>query len=205
MRTFAQKPKFAQQTKPAKSTKRGWTLSGRSHEVNSILHLQRTIGNQAVQRLLQTNVELSQSGAATTASTRFGRGFSQLPIPRSTPVRVQPKLTVNTPGDMYEQEADRVAEQVMRMPEPRLRGICACGGGCPRCRNEGEGKKELQVQRLEASSRSEVEVPPSVDEVLHSPGQALEAGARKFMETRYGQDFSQVRVHTDAKASDSAR
>ncbi len=34
------------------------------------------------------------------------------------PATVQAKLVVNEPGDKYEQEADRVAEQVMRMPEP---------------------------------------------------------------------------------------
>lgn len=32
---------------------------------------------------------------------------------------LQAKLTVNTPGDKYEQEADRVADRVLRMPEPR--------------------------------------------------------------------------------------
>src|SRR5262249_41037940 len=31
---------------------------------------------------------------------------------------IQAKLTVNRPGDKFEQEADRVAETVMRMPEP---------------------------------------------------------------------------------------
>ena len=38
---------------------------------------------------------------------------------------IQRKLTVNAPGDAYEQEADRVAEQVMRMPEP--------GDSCDAC------------------------------------------------------------------------
>ncbi len=33
---------------------------------------------------------------------------------------LQAKLRINQPGDRYEQEADRVAEQVMRMPEPGL-------------------------------------------------------------------------------------
>jgi len=33
---------------------------------------------------------------------------------------IQAKLKVNQPGDVYEQEADRVAEQVMRMPEPQV-------------------------------------------------------------------------------------
>jgi hypothetical protein len=31
---------------------------------------------------------------------------------------VQPKLTISTPGDPFEQEADRIADQVMRMPQP---------------------------------------------------------------------------------------
>ncbi len=33
---------------------------------------------------------------------------------------LQAKLTVNPPGDIYEQEADRVAETVLRMPAPRV-------------------------------------------------------------------------------------
>jgi Domain of unknown function (DUF4157)/Novel toxin 16 len=38
--------------------------------------------------------------------------------PREAPGMAQAKLTVNEPGDMYEQEADRVADQVMTMPLP---------------------------------------------------------------------------------------
>lgn len=33
--------------------------------------------------------------------------------------RPQTKLTIGPPGDAYEQEADRVADQVMRMPDVR--------------------------------------------------------------------------------------
>lgn len=33
---------------------------------------------------------------------------------------LQAKLTVGAPDDVYEREADRVADEVMRMPEPRL-------------------------------------------------------------------------------------
>jgi len=38
---------------------------------------------------------------------------SQLPL-------LQPKLTINEPGDKYEKEADRMADSVMRMPEPTI-------------------------------------------------------------------------------------
>jgi peptidoglycan hydrolase-like protein with peptidoglycan-binding domain len=37
-----------------------------------------------------------------------------------TQIPIQAKLRVGQPNDQYEQEADRVAEQVMRMPEPGL-------------------------------------------------------------------------------------
>jgi hypothetical protein len=33
---------------------------------------------------------------------------------------IQAKLRISEPGDIYEQEADRVADQVMRMPEPAI-------------------------------------------------------------------------------------
>ncbi len=49
------------------------------------------------------------------------------------------------------------------------------------------------------------DVSPIVQRVLGSPGQPLDAGTRVFMEPRFGHDFSQVRVHADTKAAESAR
>ncbi|MEK7810856.1 MAG: DUF4157 domain-containing protein, partial [Pseudomonadota bacterium] len=49
------------------------------------------------------------------------------------------------------------------------------------------------------------EAPQIVHEVLTSPGQPLDPTTRVFMESRFGHDFSQVRVHTDAPAAESAR
>jgi hypothetical protein len=43
-----------------------------------------------------------------------------------------------------------------------------------------------------------------VKDVLNSPGQPLDSETRNFMEPRFGRDFSQVRVHTDAQAAKSA-
>ena len=57
-----------------------------------IIHLQQTIGNQAVQGRMHSNTEFN-----------FGK------------IGIQPKLKISQPGDIYEQEADRVAEQVMTM------------------------------------------------------------------------------------------
>ena len=205
MRTFAQKPKAPQQATPAKPTRPARSHFGQSPEVNSILHLQRTIGNQALQRMLQTHVEKSEARSTAAAPPRFAHDFSR--IPAHSHAGIQPKLMVNTPGDIYEQEADRVADQVMRMPEPQLQRACACGGACPRCQTEQpEHRHErLQTLRIGSSELGKTAVPPNVDEALRSAGQPLDPSARAFMQSRFGHDFSQVRVRADARAGDSAR
>jgi len=48
-------------------------------------------------------------------------------------------------------------------------------------------------------------VPPIVREVLGSSGRALDQTDRTIMESRFGHDFSQVRIHTDARAAESAQ
>lgn len=85
-----------------------------------------------------------------------------------------------------------------------LQRKCSCGGAagvdgeCVECR-----KKRLQ--RRASNSVEPTTVPFIVHEVLRSPGQPLDPATRAFMELRFGHDFSQVRVHADAKAAESAR
>ncbi len=62
----------------------------------------------------------------------------------------------------------------------------------------------LQRQAIDGA-RSMSSVPPIVHDTLQSPGQPFDHAMRAFFEPRFGQDFSAVRVHTDAKAADSAR
>jgi Domain of unknown function (DUF4157) len=131
------------------------------------------------------------------------------PQPRdpSRNIRLQAKLTVNAPGDIYEQEAERVSAQVMRAPEPKLQRTCPCGGGCPRCQSEqpGQGQERAHTEHAHSSEHGASAVPHIVHEVLRSPGQPLDSTTRAFMEPRFGQDFSHVRVHTDERAAESAR
>src|SRR3954451_5289498 len=47
-------------------------------------------------------------------------------------------------------------------------------------------------------------VPSIIHEVAHSAGQPLDSTTRGFMESRFGHDFSRVRVHSDARAAESA-
>jgi hypothetical protein len=110
-------------------------------------------------------------------------------------------------ADSYEQEADRLSEQVMRASEPQPHSACPCGGGCPGCRAEqlGQEQTRLQTKRVQASDTEQNAVPPIVNEVSHSSGQPLESTTRDLMESRFGHDFSNVRIHTSAQANDAAR
>ena len=87
-----------------------------------------------------------------------------------------------------------------------LQRKCACGthtiggGECGDCE-----KKARRLQRRAAPGRRDVEeVPEAVHDVLRSHGSPLDSSARTFFESRFGQDFSNVRVHTDARAAESA-
>ena len=149
MRTFAQKPKAAQQTQSLKPARPSRAFASQSREVSSILHLKRIIGNQAEQRVLLANGQAREDSAISSVSPRFVHDFSQIPVHGNAYTDIQPKLRVNYPGDKYEQEAD----QVGRMPELQLQLASSCGGGGPRCQTKQPGYKHesLQPKRIGTS------------------------------------------------------
>jgi hypothetical protein len=63
----------------------------------------------------------------------------------------------------------------------------------------------MTVQRHAADRTEHCTAPPIVRDVLRSTGQPLDQATRAFMEQGFGHDFSCVRLHTDARAVDSAR
>jgi hypothetical protein len=146
---------------------------------------------------------LHDTPATTARSTVPGAGheFSRISVLADTGPAIQTKLTVGEVGDKYEQEADRVAEQVMRAPEP-AKDDCSCGGTCDACQDKSP--KRVQAKPLQAEGPEAGAAPPVVQEALATPGAPLDPASRAFMEPRFGHDFSQVRVHTDPLASESA-
>ena len=123
---------------------------------------------------------------------------------------IQAKLTVGSPGDQFEQEADRMADTVMRMPAPQadqslpITPVTAAPvqRKCAQC-EEDEGK--LQRKEAGQDTSASATAPPVVHQTLNSPGQPLSPATRAFFEPRFGYDFSQVRTHTGAEAETSAR
>jgi hypothetical protein len=106
----------------------------------------------------------------------------------------------------YEQEADRISQQVMYMPDARLQRDGKSGGSRAgdRARRPSQDHDCFQTMRIGLDSSRDAPVPPIVHEALASAGRPLDPSARAFMEPRFGHDFSRVRVHTDHTAARSA-
>ena len=103
--------------------------------------------------------------------------------------RLQTKLSIGASNDPLEQEADRVADQVLAAP-----AHSAFSGAAPR------------IQRYTGQSTAEAGyAPPSVDRVLAGSGRPLDPALQQDMGQRFGHDFSRVRVHTGTAAQQSAR
>jgi hypothetical protein len=99
---------------------------------------------------------------------------------------LQRQLAIGDSHDPLEQEADRVAEQVM--------DVSAISSAPP------------QIQRFTGQATEGMDTAPaSVDRVLASAGRPLDTALQQDMGQRFGYDFSQVRVHTGAAAEQSAR
>jgi len=153
-----------------------------------ILHLQRTVGNRAVGRLIQA------------------------------------KLAVSDPGDRYEQEADHVAERVTSMPSPEsthtaqrqimpeeekdtqlLQTKPLAASITPLAQRQAmpEEEEENPVQPKRSARADSVDAGRGIEQQLHQSsgkGRPLPESVRSYMESRFGTDFSGVRVHTGSES-----
>jgi hypothetical protein len=136
----------------------------------------------------------SPRSTAPFTALRFRGNLNGLPLHVKSSGRVQPKIAVKNPDDIYEREADRLSDEVMRMSAP----------GADKTREKGSGER-VALRRAEGDAIGPIEAPQIVQDVLTSPGQPLDPATRAFFEPRFGHDFSQVRVHADGKAAESAR
>ena len=153
-------------------------FNNHSSPLDQILFLQRTIGNQAVESLFKSGI-------------------------------IRAKLKIGKPNDIYEQEADRVAEQIVssswsvvnnQMEEREIQ----------RQTEEEERKREeegetLQLKKMQGNIP---EVTPDIESrirALRGSGQPLPKSIRAFFESRFGYDFSHVRIHNDPEAAKLAR
>jgi len=193
---------------------------------------QRTIGNQAMLRYLTHRRSNSAAKAAgeyrppeaaratgeapsaawdfskipVFSPDRTGQSHFRLPlIAPSLPRSLQPKLLVGKVNDPLEHEAERVADTVMGMAASKLSiaaGPPQLSRKCAAC--EEEETQTLRSKRAGPLENAVSEAPSIVHKVLRSPGQPFDPATRSFFEHRFSYDFSRVRIHADATASQSA-
>lgn len=104
---------------------------------------------------------------------------------------VQTKLSISQPGDKFEQEADRVAEQVMSMPDSQVQ------------RQEEDERLQTKRNTFKAEKINSGQARQTYS--ANGEGKPLSKSIRNFFEIRFGKDFNQVRVHTDTRAVEMAR
>ena len=210
VKVAAKKPK-AEEFKTAQTQKS--KFNNYSSSLDQILFLQRTIGNQAVERMIR-NVHSPSS------------------VVRE---QTQAKLKIGQPNDIYEQEADRVAEQIVSSSWSVVNNQME-EGEIQRQTEEEERKREeeklvqsklktnvehsIQRQVEEEDEKEEEtlqlkkmqgdipEVTPDLESrirALRGGGQLLTKPIRAFFEPRFGYDFSQVRIHNDPEGAKLAR
>jgi hypothetical protein len=158
-----------------------------------ILQLQQTIGNQAVLRLMRSSVMFD-----------FGK------------IGIQQKLKVSQPGDEYEQEADRVAEKIVSMTNDNpiastlSHKVEKIDRKCATCEMKEKEKKEEKLKISRKPSNTSIleesdEFSNETNNIRPDSGIPLDRNTRVFMESRFGHDFSKVRIHADEKAARSAQ
>ncbi len=138
---------------------------------------------------------------------------------------IQPKLKINSPGNKYEQEADSMANQVMSMSttfiqhkhigsakneqghiqqKPLVEQISTLSSSClAQCKSTKCEEEEKQV--LQTKSNTGIKGKASnnlTNQVQQSQGSGLsmDNDTKSFMESRFGVDFSNVRIHTNSTA-----
>ncbi|MCI0438990.1 MAG: DUF4157 domain-containing protein [Chloroflexi bacterium] len=177
----------------------------------------------------------------------YGNAYAQRVVQRLRQERIQAKLTVGPAGDMYEQEADKVAKQVVgdvqrQSPEEEELQMKRLQRQAEEdelmmkpLQRQSPEEEELQMKRLQRQSEEDELMMKRLqrqsleeDEMMmkrlqrqavvgaeggdldselagvidgaRGKGQPLPDNLRAGMEQSFGTDFSNVRVHTDAKA-----
>ena len=112
------------------------------------------------------------------------------------PLSISCKLSIGATDDPLEHEADAMANKVMRMPATSF-----IQRKCAHCENEDQVQRKplasfIQKKGSEGGTQASDVVSNKI-QASKGSGNAIDAGARTFMENRFGTDFSSVKIHTD--------
>ena len=177
---------------------------------------------------MKTSAEKSSSTPSKTATQSAQPFFAKAGNGSFFAPAIQMKMAVSKPGDKFEQEADKMADKVMRMPTPT-----PITGKEEKLQRQPEDKlkrKEqdkilkaaLPEEKVQKKEDDKLQKAPAAEEKLQrkgdsvpsvsanvqstiqnkkTGGQPLSSDVRGYMEPRFNADFSKVRVHSDAESA----
>ena len=173
--------------------------SGLPH--SRLMQLQRSIGNQAVSRLLRSHV----------IQAKLEIGAVDDPLEREADHVAERVMCMTEPAPLSSSASAAVVQRKCTECEEEeeqrtLRRKCqSCSDGERKQEDEGTPGKVSRKKSAGAAALDGTDAPPIIREVLRSPGQPLDKTTRDFFEPRFGRDLGQVRLHANAAAADSAR
>ena len=209
MHTFVQNHKSVPKIKPACLSQTGRSHLGQSSEVRSILSLQRMIVNQAEQRLHERTREHLKASQTDNTSPNNTNDITTVPLHANVNGNVQPKLDISTADDIYEQEADRIADRVMRRtdvdPQTDDREVSR-DSAVSRLQHQCY-EQEMQRKPVHPVHTGSLRpgTPASVRDAIRSSACRIDPVARSWLEPRFDRDLGNVRVHTGLIAERAAR
>lgn len=118
---------------------------------------------------------------------------------------IQPKLTIGSPNDPLEHEADAMADKVMSVQDTN--GLNVSPGKNPvqrKCAHCEEEEQKMQRKQINDNVPADMQTEEYINN-LNEHGQHLPEDVRAFYESRFEYDFSNVKIHTDSAAANSAQ
>lgn len=115
------------------------------------------------------------------------------------------KFKVTAADDPLEREADGVAEQVLRTPDPSFTTSARAPQVSRKCAACEEEDRPLHAKRAPAAGVGDTTVAPDVAvRATQRGGEPLPLPVRSYFEPRFGHDLSRVRIHSDGEAATAA-
>ncbi|MBN3925380.1 DUF4157 domain-containing protein [Nostoc sp. NMS4] len=161
----------------------------------------------AVRSVSDTEVQSTDDlEAQPLSNSALSKDFSRVPINTTKPQPIMAKLMIGAVGDKYEQEADRVAAQVVQ----RINAPASVQSGEDgTVQREEMETKDNQARLMRSpilqrkSSDGGIVATPNLETSINQAkggGQSLANNIRHPMEQAFGADFSGVKIHTDTQA-----
>jgi hypothetical protein len=134
----------------------------------------------------------------------FRQDFSNVPVRTAITLPIQPKLKVGRPGGRYEQEADRLAEQVMHLTSPAtisspVQQVPAIGRiqpelGEPLQRQSAAAEEEKKKVAQEAAQKAEQKKQQAEKEKLAAEEKAIQADKDKYDKEKKKKEDDEVQT-----------